>query len=208
MTMALYELAYRHDIQEKLRIEIEEVVSRHDGKISYDAISEMTYLDQVINGMTGSFAHFRISMTFISALLETLRLYSPIGQLFRICAADYKVDGMNFTIEKGMPIIIPVHAIHHDSRYYYDPELFNPDRFSSEEVKKRPHYSFLPFGSGPRNCVGERFGLMQSKLGIATIIKNFRLSLHEETRYPLLMDCKNIVVTAFKPLMMNAERIL
>ena len=128
--------------------------------------------------------------------------------MFRICAADYKVDGMNFTIEKGMPIIIPVHAIHHDSRYYYDPELFNPDRFSSEEVKKRPHYSFLPFGTGPRNCIGERFGLMQSKLAIATIIKNFRLSLHEETKYPLLMDCKNIVVTAFKPLMMNAERIL
>ncbi|KAL7026355.1 hypothetical protein ACKWTF_013886 [Chironomus riparius] len=188
MTMALYELAYRYDIQEKLRIEIEEVVSRHDGIISYDAISEMTYLDQVIN--------------------ETLRLYSPIGQLFRICAADYKVDGMNFTIDKGMPIIIPVHAIHHDSRYYYDPELFNPDRFSSEEVKKRPHYSFLPFGTGPRNCIGERFGIMQSKLAIATIIKNFRLSLHEETRYPLLMDCKNIVVTAFQPIMMNAERLM
>lgn len=45
-----------------------------------------------------------------------------------------------------MPIMIPAHAIHHDSRYFYDPELFNPDRFSSEEVKKRPHYSFLPFG--------------------------------------------------------------
>ena len=62
MTMALYELAYRNDIQEKLRIEIEEVVSRHDGKISYDAISEMTYLDQVINGMTGCSAHFKNSM--------------------------------------------------------------------------------------------------------------------------------------------------
>lgn len=63
MTMALYELAYRHDIQEKLRIEIEEVVSRHDGKISYDAISEMTYLDQVINGMKDCHAHFKMSLT-------------------------------------------------------------------------------------------------------------------------------------------------
>lgn len=45
-----------------------------------------------------------------------------------------------------MSLLIPVSAIHHDSRYYYDPSLFNPDRFSSEEVKKRPHYSFLPFG--------------------------------------------------------------
>lgn len=140
-------------------------------------------------------------------ILETLRLYSPIGQLFRICGTDYKVDGMNFTIEKGTSIIIPVHAIHHDSRYYYDPELFNPDRFSHEEVKKRPPYSFLPFGSGQRNCIGERFGLMQTKLGVATVVKNFRLSLHENTRYPFIMSFKNLVVTSFKPIMMNAERI-
>ena len=51
MTMALYELAYRQDIQEKLRNEIENVISRHDGKLNHDAISEMTYLDQVINGI-------------------------------------------------------------------------------------------------------------------------------------------------------------
>lgn len=73
-------------------------------------------------------------------------MYSPIGQLFRTCINDYKVPGTNFVIEKGMPVMIPVNAVHHDSRYYYDPELFNPDRFSSEELKKRPHYSFLPFG--------------------------------------------------------------
>jgi cytochrome P450 family 6 len=79
-------------------------------------------------------------------LTETLRLYSPIGQLFRKCLSDYKVPGTNFTIEKGMSIFIPTHAIHHDSRYYFDPEYFNPDRFAPEEVKKRPKTSFLPFG--------------------------------------------------------------
>lgn len=126
MTFALYELAYRHDIQTKLRDEIEEVSKRNDGKITYESLKEMAYLDQVVN--------------------ETLRLYSPIGQLFRKCLNDYKVPGTDFIIEKNMSIIIPVHAIHHDSRYYYDPELFNPDRFNPQEKEKRPKYSFLPFG--------------------------------------------------------------
>lgn len=78
---------------------------------------------------------------------ETLRLYSPVGQLFRVALNDYKVPGMDLVIEKGMPIMIPVHAIHHDSRYYYDPEHYNPDRFAPEEVQKRPHFTFLPFGN-------------------------------------------------------------
>jgi cytochrome P450 family 6 len=77
---------------------------------------------------------------------ETLRLYSPIGQLFRTALSDYKVPGSDLTIEKGTPIMIPVHAIHHDSRYYYDPERFDPERFAPDEVKKRPNLCFLPFG--------------------------------------------------------------
>lgn len=78
--------------------------------------------------------------------IETLRIYSPINHIFRKALKDYKVPGINFTIEKGVHTIIPVHAIHHDSKYYYDPELFNPDRFSPEEVKKRPKLCFLAFG--------------------------------------------------------------
>lgn len=83
----------------------------------------------------------------ICSFLETLRLYSPVGQLFRIARNDYKVPGTDLVIEKGMPIIIPIQAIHHDSRYYYDPELYNPDRFAPEEVQKRPQFTFLPFGN-------------------------------------------------------------
>ncbi|KAJ6641555.1 Cytochrome P450 6a9, partial [Pseudolycoriella hygida] len=187
MTFALYELAYRKEIQEKLRKEVIEVAKRHNGKIPYEAISEMTYLDQIVN--------------------ETLRIYSPVGLLFRSCISDYEIPGTDFVIEKGMPIMIPVHAIHHDSRYYYDPEVFNPDRFSSEEVKKRPQFAFLPFGEGPRNCIGMRFGQMQVKLGIATMIKNFKFSFHEHTTYPLWMDVRNVVVQSMHPIRLIAEKI-
>lgn len=68
MTMALYELAYRSEIQEKLRTEVEKVIIRHHGNISYDAISEMTYLDQVVNGI---FIHFH----FLSFLTDFQFLY-------------------------------------------------------------------------------------------------------------------------------------
>lgn len=84
-------------------------------------------------------------------LPETMRLYSPIGMLFRCAVQDYPVPGTNIVIEKDTKIIVPVCAIHHDSKYYYDPMVFNPARFEPEEVKKRPNLSFLPFGDGPRN---------------------------------------------------------
>lgn len=64
----------------------------------------------------------------------------------RRAEADYKIPGTNYTIEKGVITIIPAHQIHHDSRYYYDPERFNPDRFTPEEMKKRHKCAFLPFG--------------------------------------------------------------
>ncbi|XP_037036560.1 probable cytochrome P450 6a21 [Bradysia coprophila] len=187
MTFALYELAYRKEIQDKLRKEVIEIEKRHNGEITYEAIAEMTYLDQIVN--------------------ETLRIYTPIGQLFRTCINDYTIPDTNIVINSGMSVIIPIHAIHHDSRYFYDPEVFNPDRFSNEELRKRPQCSFLPFGDGPRNCIGMRFGQMQVKLGIATMIKNFEFSFDENTTYPLWMDTRNIVVTAMHPIRLIAKKI-
>lgn len=82
--------------------------------------------------------------------IETLRLYPPIGALLRKALNDYKIPGSDAVIEKGNYVVIPVQAIHHDSKYYYDPKVFDPARFSSEQVKKRPKYAFMPFGDGPR----------------------------------------------------------
>lgn len=104
--------------------------------------------------------------------------------------------------------MIPVQAIHHDSRYYYDPERYDPDRFTPEEIKKRPNFTFLPFGDGPRNCIGMRFGIVQTKVGIATLIRNFTFKHHENTRYPLLMDNANVVVTSVDKMNLMAEKIV
>lgn len=82
--------------------------------------------------------------------------YPSVGYLIRDTKSNYKVPNSNIVIEKGVNIMISVYAIHHDPEYYPDPEKFNPDRFESEEVKKRNPMTWLPFGDGPRNCIGSR----------------------------------------------------
>jgi cytochrome P450 family 6 len=63
-------------------------------------------------------------------------------------------------VEKGTKILIPVMALHHDPKYYPDPERFDLERFSEVEKKKRPHFSYLPFGEGPRICIGKSYFLI------------------------------------------------
>jgi cytochrome P450 family 6 len=75
--------------------------------------------------------------------------------LRRECAKSNKLRGTDLTVEKGIQIQIPVYALHHDPKYYPDPERFDPERFSEEEKRKRPQFSYLPFGEGPRICIGE-----------------------------------------------------
>lgn len=106
--------------------------------------------------------------------------------LKRMCTQDYKLG--NLAIEKGVFIIIPVDAIHNDPEIYQDPERFDPDRFSQENIASRHRYSFLPFGEGPRKCIGMQFGELQTKTGIISLIKNFKFSTCTETENTIKMD--------------------
>jgi len=73
----------------------------------------------------------------------------------RECNKDYKIPGTNVILEKGIKTIIPVYALHHDPKYYPEPERFDPERFNANEKAKRHHYVYLPFGEGPRICIGK-----------------------------------------------------
>lgn len=168
MAFALYFLAKYPDVQDKVRDEVKRVKQLHNNEISYDALMEMTYLNQVFN--------------------ETLRLYPPVGSLLRKALVDYKVPDTDLIIPKGMLITVPVYGIQRDPDIYPEPDKFDPDRFAPEAIQKRHPYAFLPFGEGPRNCIGMRFGQIQTKYGLATIIDNFKIIVNSKTQEPLKID--------------------
>ncbi|KAG4079132.1 hypothetical protein HA402_001103 [Bradysia odoriphaga] len=175
MTFLLYELALNKDIQWKAREEIKQVLERHGGEFSYEAMTDMTYITQILN--------------------ESLRKYPTLGNLRRITSKDYNVPNTNMIIPKGTKILIPVHAVHHDPTYYPDPDEFNPDRFSAEQIKQRDNVTFLGFGVGPRSCIGIRFGLMQARVGMVKLLSNFEFSICDKTSVPLQIDKKTIILS-------------
>ena len=85
---------------------------------------------------------------------ETLRKYPTVPSLNRVCIEDYKIPNSDFCIKKGMHIIIPILGIQNDPNIYPDPEKFRPERFNSDEIAKRHASTYLPFGEGPRICIG------------------------------------------------------
>lgn len=108
----------------------------------------------------------------------------------------YHVAVNNVTIEQNTLVMIPVYAIHHDPEVYPNPETFDPDRFLPEAVQSRPSCSFLPFGEGPRNCIGLRFGMMQARIGLVMLLRNFEFELTAKTPVPLEFLPTGAVLTA------------
>lgn len=116
--------------------------------------------------------------------LETIRLYPILPFLDRKCTADegYSLEPfLPFTIPKGMPVIIPTYALHRDPQYFPDPERFDPERFSAANRENIPPYTFMPFGLGPHNCIGERFALIQSKVGMVSFLRSHRVRPSKRT---------------------------
>jgi len=121
---------------------------------------------------------------------------------------DYVVPGHpNLVIESGTQIIIPAAAYHRNEKYYPDPEKFDPDRFSAEEVAARDSVEFLAFGDGPRNCIGMRFGQMQTRVGMAQLIKNFKFSVCDKTDIPLVFNPESFVMGTIGGIYLRAERV-
>nr|WCC58092.1 cytochrome P450 [Pharsalia antennata] len=173
-TFALYELAKNPECQSKLRMEINEILAKHNNNVTYDAIMEMKYLEKVID--------------------ETLRLYPVFPILPRVCVKDYKVPGTDFVIEKDTFVMVSNMGIQRDPEYYPNPDRFDPERFSNENKAKRPFVSHVPFGEGPRICVGKRFGLLQSKVGLITILRNYGVSLDKKTSDSFKFEPKELIL--------------
>lgn len=86
--------------------------------------------------------------------LETLRKYPPLPVLNRICTKEYKIPGTKIILEKGTKVVIPVLGLQYDPEFYPDPQKFDPERFTEANKKKRHPFIYIPFGEGPRICIG------------------------------------------------------
>lgn len=94
-------------------------------------------------------------MTFIQRLLsETLRKYPPLSVLHRLCTNPCFIEESGLHFEKGQRVMFSILGLHHDPEYFPQPEKFDPERFSDENRSKIKPFTYLPFGEGPRQCIG------------------------------------------------------
>ncbi|XP_041656171.1 cytochrome P450 3A27-like [Cheilinus undulatus] len=157
-----YNLATNPHIQKKLQEEIDETFP-NKSRPTYEALMQMEYIDMVLN--------------------ESMRLY-PIGnRIERMSKASVEVNGL--TIPKGTTIMIPVYTLQRDPALWDEPDTFKPERFSKENKDNIDPYAFLPFGAGPRNCIGMRFALVMMKLAMVEILQNFSFVPCKETEIPV-----------------------
>lgn len=124
------------------------------------------------------FEHF-IYFLFFPVKTETLRKYPVVPGLNRRCTKEYTLPGTNIVLPVGTNIGIPTISLHNDPKYYPNPKRFDPERFSAanKSGKTFNDMPYLPFGDGPRNCIGMRMGKLFTKAGVAIILQKFRIEL-------------------------------
>lgn len=175
-----YYLALNPDAQERVIAEVDKSCS--EGMLTYDALQEMAYLDACIK--------------------EALRLSSSEIFLARLCTEETTVAGVPF--KPGMCVEVPLAGINRDPEYFPEPEKFNPDRFLSEGKDSVKPFTFMPFGAGPRNCVGMRLGLLQAKAFLASLIRRVKLETCPETMVPLKYKPRMLLPVTDGPVMLKA----
>ncbi|GBP68704.1 Cytochrome P450 6B2 [Eumeta japonica] len=185
MSFLMHEISQNLDIQERLHKEISEVIERHGG-VTYEAINEMRYLEMVLD--------------------ETLRKYPILGVLVRQSISPYTFPNSKISLEKGTSIIIPVYALHYDPQYFPNPLEFDPERFSPENKAKLPSCVYLPFGDGPRNCIGMRFAKVQSMIGLAGFLHKYRVEPTGQTKRHLEIEPKSGTLTSKDGIWVNVKR--
>ncbi|KAL0120083.1 hypothetical protein PUN28_008041 [Cardiocondyla obscurior] len=148
-TLAL--LAEHKDIQDRVRNEIDAAVQKNGEKFSMKLLQDLPYLERCIK--------------------EALRLYPSVFVISRILGDNVKLQ--SYFVPAGTMIILNIYLAHRSSDFWPNPEVFDPDRFLPDRIRNRHPYSYIPFSAGPRNCIGQRFAMLEMKAIIAPVIHNF-----------------------------------
>lgn len=186
MSFMSYELALNPKIQKLLIQEIDSC-----DEITYESLTKMKYLDMVLS--------------------ETLRKWPITAALDRTCTKEYTIEPKEpgeclFKVEKGTTVLVPIFGIHRDSRYYPDPERFDPERFSDENKSKIVPFSYLPFGIGPRNCIGIKFAIMQTKVLFCLLLRYFEIERVERTPVPVKFTPQQVIMTSADGFWLGVKR--
>nr|UZE89951.1 cytochrome P450 CYP9GN2 [Chrysoperla zastrowi sillemi] len=175
LSFAAYELAVHPEIQKRLQDEISHVLNENNGQLDYDAIKKMKYLDMVLS--------------------ETLRKWPPLPIIDRECTKAYQIKSDDLTIDlaPGMGVQIPIAGFHYDPKYYPNPEKFDPERFSDENKANMNPYVYMPFGLGPRVCVAVRFVMIETKIFLIHLLRQFDVVVTEKTPIPMVLKSGNVI---------------
>ena len=133
-------------------------------------------VDTVLQGRTPTYADLTRLPYCLQVFKETMRLYPPAYIISRAPLRDVSIDG--YSVHKGRDIIlVSPYTIHRRPDYFPTPEEFDPERFTPENEKKLARYAYLPFGAGPRVCIGNHFAMMEGHLLLATLAQHVEFEL-------------------------------
>lgn len=136
-----------------------------------------------------------------------MRKHPPGAIIVREATRDYTSPNHDLTIAKGQQVFIPVYGIHHDPAIYEDPEAFKPERFSAEQIQQRVQGAFLPFGDGPRNCVGLRFAMLEMRIALVKLLQRFEFSSCKRTIMPMKYAQRKIVLSSIAGVWLRVDRL-
>ncbi|XP_072563266.1 cytochrome P450 4V8 isoform X1 [Paramormyrops kingsleyae] len=153
MNWAIHLLGSHPEVQRKVQQELQEVFGSSDRPVNMDDMKKLRYLECVIK--------------------ESLRLFPSVPMFGRSICEDCVIKG--YKVPRGANAIIIPYALHRDPRYFPEPELFRPERFLPENSTGRHPYSYIPFSAGLRNCIGQRFALMEEKVVLSYILRYFNI---------------------------------
>ncbi|VBB35348.1 unnamed protein product [Acanthocheilonema viteae] len=139
------------EIQAKVQKEVDEVLGEEDRPVRYEDIGQLKFLEACIK--------------------ETLRLFPSVPMQARLLSEDTKIGDK--VLPSGVSVVIIASMVHRDPRHWPDPEVFKPERFLHNEP--RHPFAYIPFSAGPRNCIGQRFALMEEKCILALLMRNLKV---------------------------------
>ena len=155
LTWALYLLAFDPDVQSRARSEAQAALG--DRSAGFSDLERLSLTGRIVD--------------------EALRLYAPAGFLTRKALEEDELAGR--PVRPGTTIILPIHAMHRHQLLWDDPDAFDPDRFLPERAASRHRYAYLPFGGGPRICIGAALALQEARILLATFLARYSVGLPE-----------------------------